>query len=493
MNSPDSKVGGGEQGDEDALFTTFDQIAVGVAHVALTGEFLRVNPKMCEIVGYTRAELLQRTFRDVTFPDDLQLPLSADLLAGRIQSGSVDKRYIRKDGSIVWVHLSSAVARSPSGEARYLVTVVEDVSDRKRAEEARREEEERFRATFEQAAVGMAHVSPAGRLIRVNQRLCELFGYPHDELLQKTFRDITHPDDFTGDLQLFSDVLAGRIKTYSIEKRYYRKDGTLVWGSLTVSLVREPSGAPKYVIGVVADISDRKRAEQELARSNEELEQFAYVASHDLQEPLRVVASYVQLLERRYKNQLDADARDFINFAVNATKRMQRLINDLLEYSRVGRRPSTVGSVDAEAALGHVVVNLQTTIEETAAVVTHDALPTVQVDERQLVQLLQNLVANAIKFRRSEAPLVHVSARRTGRMWTFSVRDDGIGIAPEYHQRIFVAFQRLHGQDEFPGTGIGLAICKKIVERYDGRIWVESEPGKYSTFHFTLPGAKADE
>jgi len=201
-----------------------------------------------------------------------------------------------------------------------------------------------------------------------------------------------------------------------------------------------------------------------------------------------MVAGYVQLIERRYKDKLDADANDFIGFAVEGAQRMQRLINDLLSYSRVGRRVSELTPVDSEIAFTHALESLRTTVEESAGTVTHDPLPTkVWADETQLEQLLQNLVNNALKFKGAESPRVHVSAERRGADWLFSVRDNGIGIDREYFDRIFVIFQRLHGRQEYPGTGIGLAICKRIVDRHGGRIWVESTPGAGATFYFTLP------
>jgi light-regulated signal transduction histidine kinase (bacteriophytochrome) len=234
-----------------------------------------------------------------------------------------------------------------------------------------------------------------------------------------------------------------------------------------------------------AEALERQRAE--LTRSNAELAQFAFVTSHDLQEPLRMITSYVQLLARRYKGQLDENADDFINFAVEGTTRMQRLINDLLEYSRVGTRGSVFTPTACENILKQVMANLQLLIQENNAVISHDPLPILNVDELQVGQLFQNLIANALKFHSAEPTRIHISAKPRPGEWVFSIQDNGIGIDPQYFDQIFVIFQRLHTSAEYSGTGIGLAICKKIVERHGGKIWVQSESLKGSTFYFTLP------
>ncbi|RPI14293.1 MAG: PAS domain S-box protein [Acidobacteriales bacterium] len=360
--------------------------------------------------------------------------------------------------------------------------------------EALLESEQRFQATFDQTAVGLAHAGLDDCWLLVNQRFCEIVGHRREDLIERPARHLMYPEDLEMAQENMRRLLAGELQSYSMDMRWHRDLGPDVWIRQTRTLARAPDGDPKYFVAVIEDISLRKQAEEqrslgteELARSNAELEQFAYVVSHDLQEPLRMVASYVQLLEARYKDRLDSDAHDFIAYAVDGATRMKQMIGDLLAYSRVGRRGKEFVPVACEAVLDQACADLQTAITEAAAEVSHGPLPTVLGNAGQLAHLFQNLIGNAIKFRGQEPPRIHVSAERNEREWNFSVRDNGIGLDPQFADRIFLVFQRLHRHEDYPGTGIGLAIAKKIVEHHGGRIWVESEPGKGATFHFTIP------
>jgi len=275
--------------------------------------------------------------------------------------------------------------------------------------------------------------------------------------------------------------------------RGLRKDGSEFPAEIALSPLETADGV--LVTAAIRDISVRKKSEEqlvktvaELKRSNEELQQFAYVASHDLQEPLRMVSSYTQLLSKRYSGQLDSDADEFIAFAVDGCNRMQGLIQDLLAYSRAGEGGKALLEVSGEEAMQAALTNLRVSIEQSGAIVTHGPLPDITTNAMQLTQVFQNLVGNAVKYRGAAVPRIHIGAEQSGdEEWIFSVRDNGLGIDPRYFEKIFVLFQRLHGRNEFAGTGIGLAICKKIVDRLGGRIWVESQTGKGSTFYFALP------
>lgn len=356
------------------------------------------------------------------------------------------------------------------------------------------ESEARTRAILDTAAEGIVIIDERGAIDSLNKAAERIFAYSAHEAIGQNIRMlIPSPQGEEG------DFLAGYLNPGSEgagnlvrEALGRRQDGTCFPMDLAVSQV--PLARQRAFTALVRDTTQRKRQEDKLAqtlvdleRSNKELQLFANVASHDLQEPLRMVASYTQLLEKRYKGRLDSDADEFIQFAVDGATRMQHLINDLLSYSRVGARTTPFKPTDCHSVLQEAIANLGIAIEENDAIITHGDLPTVLGDPAQMRQLFQNLIGNAIRFRSEQPPRIRVSAEGKENEWVFFVRDNGIGIDPQYKERIFVIFQRLHSREDYPGTGIGLAICRRIIERHGGRIWLESEPGKGSTFYFTIP------
>ncbi|PYU93795.1 MAG: hypothetical protein DMG25_08425 [Acidobacteria bacterium] len=367
-------------------------------------------------------------------------------------------------------------------------------------EKAAREEHQRVEASrkllasiVESSEDAIVSRAREGNVLSWNRGAEKMFGYSAEEAIGRPISMLV-PPECARELGQIQERVAQGESVGRYETVRMAKDGRRIDVSLVVSPIFDAAGRITGASSIHRDITERKRAEEalarrakELERSNTELEQFAFVASHDLQEPLRMVASYTQLLAERYQGKLDADADEFIAFAVEGAQRMQKLIHDLLTYSRLGTRREEFKPTECGQALGRALQNLAASIEESRASVTHDPLPTVMADGSQLTQLFQNLVSNAIKFGDQQPPRVHISAERNDAEWTFSVQDHGIGIDAQYADRIFVIFQRLHPRNEYPGTGIGLAISKKIVERHRGRIWFESKLGEGATFKFTIP------
>ena len=380
------------------------------------------------------------------------------------------------------------------GNPTGFVAIAQDFTERKRAEEELKESEKRFEDIALSSADLIWEVDANGKYVFTSGRVKQILGYSPEELIGKTPFELMPEEEAKHIGQIFEQIVAKKEMIVDLENWNLTKNGELVYLLTSGVPLLDNTGSLIGYRGVDKDITERKRAEEErerllhdLERSNAELEQFGYIISHDLQEPLRMVASYTQLLEKRYKGSLDADAEEFIAYAVDGSKRMQNMIQSLLSYSRVGTRGKPFEPTECESVFKQALDNLKVTIDESGAGVTHDPLPRVIADETQLIQLFQNLLANAIKFRGEEQPRIHVSAKQDSNECLFSVSDNGIGINPEYFDRIFVIFQRLHGREEYPGTGIGLSVCKRIVERHGGRIWVESQPGEGSTFHFAIP------
>jgi PAS domain S-box-containing protein len=443
------------------------------------------------IKGYTTEEIIGKNFSCFYPPEEIEKGKPEEVLRLTTSNDRYEEQgmRVRKDGSQFLASVTLTALRNPSGFLQGFSEISRDLTERS-------ESEVKYRGLLEAAPDAMVVVNQTGEIVLLNAQAENQFGYHRDELLGQKVKNII-PEGFaerliTDATRTVAEALAQQIGT-GIELSGRRKDGTEFPIEIMLSPLESPDGI--LVTAAIRDISVRRAAEEllvktvgDLKRSNEELQQFAYVASHDLQEPLRMVASYTQLLEKRYKGQLDSDANEFIAFAVDGCNRMKGLIEDLLAYSRAGMSDQLPCRISGENALGEALTNLRAAVEESGAVVTHDALPTVTTNSTQLTQIFQNLVGNAIKYRGPEPPDIHVSAiRNGGNEWTFSIRDNGMGIDPQYFERIFVIFQRLHGREEFEGTGIGLAVCKKIVEQIGGRIWVESQIKKGSTFYFTLP------
>ncbi len=466
------------------------------------GEIVLLNVQAEKQFGYSRDELVGQKVKNI-IPKGFAERLIADgtrtaaeALAQQIGTG-IELIALRKNGSEFPIEIM--LSPLESAEGTLVTAAIRDISVRRAAVKHLAQMEGRYRGLLEAAPDAMVVVNQGGEIVLLNVQAEKQFGYSRDELVGQKVKNII-PEGFAerlvaDALRSVEDALAQQIGT-GIELIALRKNGSEFPIEIMLSPLESAEGI--LVTAAVRDITARRQAEvnllnkvEELNRSNEELGQFAYIASHDLQEPLRMVASYTQLLSRRYKGKLDSDADEFIAFAVDGASRMQRLIQDLLAYSRVGTKGRDLVEISSEEALGQALINLRVAIEDKGALVTHDPLPDVVADDMQLIQLFQNLIGNAIKYQSSGIPKVHISAARNGgKRWTFSVKDNGLGIDPQYFEKIFGMFQRLHKREEFAGTGIGLAICKKIVERHGGSISVESQPGQGSTFRFAIAGSE---
>lgn len=353
-----------------------------------------------------------------------------------------------------------------------------------------KQSEELFKTLFHSSPIGI-YIAQDGHLRLVGHQFARITGHNEDELIGIPPLNLVLSEDRNTVRENAVKMLKGE-RSSGYEFRIVTKRAEIKWVMETVVPIFYERR--RATLGNLIDITERKQTEQELRQmttemkhSNTELGQFAHVVSHDLQEPLRMIASYTQLLARRYHGKLDTDADEFITYVVDGTSRMQALLSALLDYSRVGSRGKPFKSVYCEHVFDQAMANVKVTIEESGAVVSHDPLPIIMADEGQLVQLFQNLISNAAKYRSQEPPRIHVSVEAKHNERVFSVRDNGIGIDSKHAQSIFEIFRRLHTKEEYPGTGIGLAICKKIVERHGGHIWVQSQPGKGSIFYFTVP------
>ena len=459
---------------------------------SLDGIIFSWNKEAEKVYGYSGEEILGKNI-SILEPDNLKGEIKQ--FSEKIKQGKKIQHYetsrLKKDGTIINVSVTLSPVFDAYGKLVAISSIARDITESVKAKEALRLSNIYNRSLIEASLDPLVTIGHDGKITDVNTSAELVTGYSRDELIGTDFTDyFTEPEKAKkGYKEVFKE---GFVSDYALEIQH--RNGSITPVLFNASVYKDESGDVIGVFAAARDITERKKAEEilrlkleELARSNAELEQFAYVSSHDLQEPLRMITSYLQLLQRRYQGKLDERADKYIYYAVDGASRMQNLINDLLEFSRVTTRASEPEPTDCEFVLNQVLSNLELFIKQNKAIISHDPLPEVIADNTQLAQVFQNLIINGIKFHSEGAPEIHISSEKKAEECQFSVRDNGIGIDPQYSEKIFEVFKRLHKKEEYPGTGIGLAVCKKIVERHGGRIWVESKLGKGSNFYFTLP------
>ena len=493
-------VQGALRESETKLRELFDLAPVAYHELDMDGVVRQVNRAECTLLGYEVNEMVGRPIWD--FIAGAEMEASREVLRRKLSGEQPlqphQRCYLRRGGGELWIEVHDSLVRNAAGETVGIRTALVDITERKRAEEALRASEARLRLlahALQCAGECISITDTEDRFLYVNDAFLSTYGYREQELIGQHVA-ILRSARTSAEAQ--NGILPATLEgSWRGELWNRSKEGREFPISLSASPIYDEDGRTIALVGVARDITENKLMEEairtrseKLARSNEELERFAYVASHDLQEPLRMVGSFTQLLSKKYSGKLDETADRYINFAVDGAKRMQQLITDLLAYSRVNSKDLKLQPTPCEDVLRATVQNLKAAIEESGAVVEWDeTLPILMADQVQLGQLFQNLIGNAIKFRGQATPRVHIAAADNGEGWLFSVRDNGIGIDPKHADRVFQIFQRLHTREQYPGTGIGLAVCRKVVERHGGRLWVESQPGAGSNFLFTLPKA----
>jgi PAS domain S-box-containing protein len=519
-----------KRAEEDVVDQKFalDQHAI-VAMTDVQGTITYVNDKFCAISQYSKEELLGQNHRILNsghHPREFFQQMYHVISNGKVWHGEIKNR--AKDGSFYWVDTTIVPFMNAKGKPRQYVAIRADITDRKRAEEVR----ERLAAVFESSEDAIISENLDGAITAWNSGAEKLFGYSSTEAVGRPKLMLLLPERANQELGLLERIGRGE-QVEEVDTVRVRKDGRKIDVSSRVFPIKDANGAVIGASNFARDITERKRSDDEiqrlnvemerrnqelevqatelqrardemevrvnerteelaganqvLERSNIELQQFAYIASHDLQSPLRSISGFVQLLKLEYEDKLDEQAGDWIRRTVQAIVQMQTMIRDVLAYAQVDSRSRPFAPTPFLDVFNDAVASLESSIHDAKAEVVCGKMPVVMGDRSQLVQLMQNLIGNGLKYHGNKLSRVYVSAERNGSEWIFSVRDNGIGINPKYYERVFEIFKRLHDQKEYPGTGIGLAICRRVVTRHGGRIWLESEVGHGSVFHFTLP------
>ena len=460
----------------------------------LPGKFVEVNDITSQRLGYSKKELLNMTPLDIIAPERLEdVPKNARELKKK-KKARFEIVHLTKDGKRIPVENNNHLFEL--GGKIFILAISRDISQRKKAELALKESEELLKTTIESSPDSITVTDLDLNIILCNQATVDMYGVSSkDDIIGLNAFELVDPKDRGKLVEVVQKSLLD-MEIVHLEINLFTKDKKESFSAeISGNIIKDAHGKPTSFVAITKNITERKKAEkelkdtiEELKRSNNELQQFAYITSHDLQEPLRAISSYAGLLKRRYEGQLDQDADDFIEFMIDGSRRMKEMIQALLEYSRVGTKGGDFKVFNVEKSLEIALNNLRVSIDENNAVINHDPLPDIFADLNQITRVFQNLIGNAIKFRKEdEPPEIYISAQKSEDEWVFSVSDNSIGMEQEYTDKIFEIFRRLHPIGEYKGAGIGLAIVKRIIDRHGGHIWVESELGKGSTFYFSLP------
>lgn len=474
------------QENEEKFHFLSDHVTQAIS-VCVDNRIIMVNKAYEELTGYTDAELIGTCCID-------QVPEKwREFVLKMIESNYElphESEILRKDGSTVSVEVIAKNILYQNQEAR--ISAISNINRKKEHTEKIKITEDRFNALFLSSPVGITIINVSGSIVDVNPVIAKRLDYSISDVKEMQFIDLVHPEEAKKVKKLIDKIFSREQQSFEIETQMLKNGGGSSWFKLMISAMSMKNSEATAVV-FMENIDKRKHAEHklelkndELTRINQELEHFAYVASHDLQEPLRTITSFIQILDRKYGNMFDEDGKQFMGYITDGTRRMQNLIRDLLAYSRVNRFNTNYEEVDLNDVFDAVNQALNDKINENDAIILAENLPVIQGNKIQLIQVFQNFIDNAIKFRGKKPPEITIDVIELSDKWQISFTDNGIGIAPEYFQRIFVIFQRLHSMDEYTGTGIGLAMCKKIIERHGGEVWVESKVGKGTVFYFTV-------
>lgn len=493
---------------ESKFRSVFESSNIGKSITLLNGE-INVNKAFCDMLGYSEEELSNKKWQDITPKEEISYIEKTlhPLLEGKTESARFIKRYIHKNGSDIWADVSVTLLKSRNDKPLFFVTSVVDITKQKKSEILLRESELKFRSLFEQATVGVAIIeTSSGKYQSVNKKQCDIIGYSKEELLQIDFMQITHPDDLNEDLGFMQDLKSGKIDSFVIEKRYFHKNGSIIWVNLNVARLWLEGDKPKFHVAICEDITEQKRTEEEIRQlnknleervklrtsqleaANEELEAFSYSISHDLRAPLRAVNGFSNFLYEDYADKLDDEGKRFINTIKQNAVRMDHLISDLLNFSRVSKSAMEKVKTNMENVAHSMYHELATNNEKQEFDIVLGKMPIVECDVALIKQVWQNLIGNALKYsEKSDNKKIELFANECEDETVFGIRDYGVGFNEKYKDKLFGVFQRLHSVEEFEGTGIGLAIVQRIVHRHGGRVWGSSKENEGACFYFTIP------